>query len=328
MAALKRVVAWLLAAALSLVIVTGGVFVYAKGQYEAPGPLAEDKTLVIDPGTSVQAIGETLADAGVISDPRLFFFGARLTDQARALKAGEYLFPAQVSVENSIAILVNGKTVQHRVTVPEGTASVEAIRILEGERLLTGDIDAVPAEGSLLPETYSYTRGETRGELIGRMQAAMDALVAELWADRREGLPFDTPEDAVILASIVQKESGILSEKPLIAGVFVNRLERGMRLQSDPTVIYGMTKGEPLGRKLFRNDLRRESPWNTYRINGLPPTPITNPGRAALEAVLDPEETDYLYFVADGSGGHAFARTLAEHNRNVAKWRKIRDGGE
>jgi len=326
MGAAKRVLARLFAVSCAGLVVAAGVFLYAKGRFEAPGPLDTDKAVVIEPGSGVGVIAEQLAQAGIVADPDLFALGARVTERARSLKAGEFLFPAAVSMDRAIDILVEGKTVQHRVTVPEGTASVEVVALLAAEPLLNGTIQTIPDEGSLLPETYAYSRGEERIAVIARMQAAMTETVAALWADRDADLPFETVEEAVILASIVQKESGLDSEKPLIAGVFVNRLRRGMRLQSDPTVIYGMTKGEPLGRRLFRGDLRRETPWNTYRIAELPPTPITNPGRAALAAVMKPAKTDYLYFVADGTGGHAFARTLAEHNRNVAAWRRIRDG--
>jgi UPF0755 protein len=184
-------------------------------------------------------------------------------------------------------------------------------------------VTLAPAEGSLLPETYSYSRGEARDEIITRMQAAHRAALDELWAGRAKDLPFATPEEAVILASIVEKETGLADERPRVAAVFVNRLRRGMRLQSDPTVIYGVSGGEPLGRGLRASELRGETPYNTYVIRGLPPTPIANPGKAALAAVLNPPQTDELYFVADGTGGHAFAKTLAEHSRNVARWRQI-----
>jgi UPF0755 protein len=195
--------------------------------------------------------------------------------------------------------------------------------------VLVGDMpEAPPGEGELLPETYMFARGTTRTEIIERMRSDMAALLAELWESRQEGLPLESPEEALILASIIEKETAVPDEYGLVAGVFVNRLRRGMLLQTDPTVIYAITRGEgPLGRQLLRRDLEVDDPYNTYRYPGLPPGPIANPGRGALEAALDPAETDYLYFVADGTGGHAFARTLDEHNRNAARWRRIRDGG-
>jgi len=190
--------------------------------------------------------------------------------------------------------------------------------------VLTGDITRLPPEGRLLPETYLVDRGTSRQAVIDRMEAAQDALIADLWPNRADDLPFDTPEEAIILASVVEKETGIAHERPLVAAVFVNRMRRGMRLQSDPTIIYGLTQGEPLGRGIRRSELDSTSnPYNTYQIDGLPPTPIANPGREAIAAVLNPPDSAYLFFVADGTGGHAFSETYAEHNRHVARWRRI-----
>jgi UPF0755 protein len=272
-------------------------------------------------------VANQLAEEGVIRSPLLFRAGARVTGQATQLKAGEYAFPAGVSPKRALAIVVSGKTVARALTIPEGLTSHEVVARIREAPALTGEIAEVPDEGELLPETYHYQRGDSRSELLQRMRASMDRVVAELWPERAQDLPYDSKQAAVTLASIVEKETAVPDERALVAGVFVNRLERGMRLQSDPTVSYALTEGEEdLGRALTRADWKVEHPYNTYRISGLPPGPIANPGRAALEAALNPAETEYLYFVADGSGGHAFAKTLREHNRNVAEWRKVRDG--
>jgi UPF0755 protein len=262
----------------------------------------------------------------VIEHPLLFVAGARLTDRAARLKAGEFAFPAGVSAERALDIVVSGKTVARKLTVPEGLTSREIVRLVRAAEGLTGAIDAVPAQGTLLPETYHYRYGDRRSDLIDRMRTAQDALLAELWPKRAEDLPYEDRRDAVILASIVEGETAAPGERALVAGVFVNRLERGMRLQSDPTVRFALTEGErELDRALTRQDWKLEHPYNTYRIDGLPPGPINHPGRKAIEAALNPADTDYLYFVADGTGGHAFAETLREHNRNVAEWRRVRD---
>ena len=227
-------------------------------------------------------------------------------------------------MEEVIEILRSGETLVHRLTVPEGLTSREIVALVNGAEKLSGEIAELPAEGSLLPDTYHFARGDDRGELVARMRQAQADLMSSLWKERAENLPLASPEEAIILASIVEKETGLAEERNLVAGVFVNRLNKKMRLQSDPTVVYGVTMGKaPLGRPLSRKDLKTKTPYNTYTNAGLPPGPIANPGRAALEAVLQPTKTDHLYFVADGSGGHAFAKTLAQHNRNVAKWRKL-----
>jgi UPF0755 protein len=276
-------------------------------------------------GAGVDTIAVTLEEAGVISDPLIFQIGVRLFGETRNLKAGEYQFPAAVSMRDAVGILVEGKTVVRRLTLPEGVLSAEAVNLLEKAEGLVGTIEAVPSEGSLLPETYYYQRGDDRAMLVERMRTSMDGLMAELWPQRNPNLPLQTPEEAIILASIVEKETGVAEERPVVASVFVNRLAKGMRLQSDPTVVYGITDGDgPLGRPLTRKDLDTETPYNTYQIEGLPPGPIANPGRDAIMAVLNPAQTEFFYFVADGSGGHAFAATLQEHNQNVARWRKLR----
>lgn len=232
--------------------------------------------------------------------------------------------PAEVAAPAAYLDVAEADDIRWRVTLAEGVTSWQVVDALKRADFLSGEIGAVPPEGSLAPDSYEVERGADRAALLAEMAARQVATMAELWATRAEGLPYDTPEEAMIMASIVEKETGIAEERKRVASVFINRLEQGMRLQTDPTVIYGVTKGEGvLGRGLRQSELRRETPYNTYIIDGLPPTPIANPGRLSIEAALNPDKTDDLYFVADGSGGHAFAKTLAEHNENVAKWRKI-----
>jgi UPF0755 protein len=319
---------------LVLAIAGGGLTaLWAYNEFERPGPLGEETTVVFPNGVSLNEIAAQLAEAGVIERPLLFKLGVRVSGAARGLRAGEFAFAAGISARGVMEALVEGRTVVRRITVPEGWMTYQILELVAAADGLEGEVPDGFAEGALLPETYHFSLGESRAEVTGRMAAAMLDAVGELWPGRAEGLPFDTPEDAVILASIVEKETGFSGERAHIAGVFINRLRKGMRLQSDPTVIYAITKGQSqLDRPIRRSELERDDPYNTYVIYGLPPTPIANPGRAALEAVLNPLATKDLYFVADGSGGHVFARTLAEHNRNVAKWRQIekalRDAGE
>nr|WP_276570060.1 endolytic transglycosylase MltG [Rhodovibrio salinarum] len=277
-------------------------------------------------GSGLNAIAQQLANEGVIRSPLIFRLGARVTGQATQLKAGEYAFPAQVSPKQALQIVVSGKTVARTLTIPEGLTSHEVVARIRAAPALTGEISQVPDEGELLPETYHYQRGDRRADLLQRMRAGMTRTLDRLWPKRAKNLPFDSKRAAITLASIVEKETAVPAERALVAGVFVNRLERGMRLQSDPTVRFALTEGEAeLGRPLTRADWDVDNPYNTYQNAGLPPGPIANPGPAALKAALNPAETDYLYFVADGNGGHAFAKTLREHNRNVAEWRKVRD---
>jgi len=292
-----------------------------------PGPLLEPATVVIPSGSSVAAIADDLARAGVVGNPDFVMWRARWRGEAHLLKAGEYVFAAGVSIDEVLDKMIAGDTVAHRVTVPEGRTIREVIAILEANDVLEGEITEVPPEGSILPETYHFERGETRQQVLDRMMAALDQALAELWEARQDDLPIATPEEAVILASIVEKETGLAEERPHIAGVFVNRLNRGMRLQSDPTVIYALTQGEEeLGRALLRSDWEYDDPYNTYVYAGLPPGPIANPGRDAIAAVLNPLATSDIYFVADGTGGHAFAETLAEHNRNFQAYKALQSG--
>lgn len=306
------------------VILTGALLYFGKTEFDAPGPLTAEKDVLIPTASGLGAIAGLLEGEGVIEDRYVFIGGVTAYRQGRRLKAGEYAFQPGMSMREVMDLLVSGKALMHQVTLPEGLTSQQIVeRLLRDERL-TGEISEVPAEGTLLPETYSYSRGTTRQQIIEQMQAAHSRAVEAVWANRRADLPVSTPQELVTLASIVEKETGKADERPRVAAVFVNRLETGMRLQSDPTVIYGVVGGKgTLGRAIRRSDLDASNPYNTYRIDGLPPGPIANPGRAALEAVATPSETDELYFVADGTGGHVFAKTLDEHNRNVAAWRRI-----
>lgn len=299
---------------------------WAWSVYYSPGPPAQndESTIVTLPsGSGVSAIAARLKNAGVIRSVDMFKAAATLTGADRRLRAGEYEVPSRASLKTVIGLLTDGRVVRHFVTIPEGWSSAQAVDILNAEPVLTGTIDEIPEEGSLWAETYEVTRGETRQAVIARMQRAAEENLAELWAARSPETVVRTPEEAVILASIVEKETGVGAERPRVAAVFSNRIRLGMRLESDPTIIYGITQGRPLGRGIRRSELERDTGYNTYLIDGLPPTPISNPGRQSLEAVLNPPRTDDLFFVADGTGGHAFARTYEEHLRNVARWRAI-----
>lgn len=288
----------------------------------APAPEGPPQTLIIGQGQGAAAIGAQLQAAGLVRDRRLFRLAVKLKGAGPNLRAGEFRLPGGLSARAMVDHLLTAQPVQHKLTVAEGLTSAMIHRLVADAALLSGPPGPVPAEGSLLPETYFFTRGTARQELLKRMAAAQAQALSELWPMRDPGLPVDSPEEAVILASIVEKETAVPDERARVAAVFVNRLNRGMRLQSDPTVIYAVSRGDPLERPLSRRDLRSDDPYNTYRHGGLPPGPIANPGRAAIEAVLRPARTAELYFVADGQGGHAFATTLEEHNRNVADWRR------
>lgn len=308
-------------------IVLAGVIGWGVSRYRAEGPHEAPVQVQIPRGATLGEAAGILDEAGVIADPRIFRLGARYQGLAARIQAGEFEVPAGASMEDVLRCLVDQSTcerVEYPITVVEGATSWEVVQQLRAAEVLTGEIEAIPPEGSLAPDTYNASRGDSRARLIETMQAAQRRLLEEAWAARDPDLPVETPEEALILASIVEKETGVPEERGRVAGVFVNRLERGMPLQTDPTVIYGITQGKgPLGRGLRRSELDAETPYNTYLIKGLPPTPIANPGAESIRAAVNPVETDYLYFVADGSGGHAFAETYSEHRRNVAKWRRI-----
>lgn len=315
---------------LSLLLILGGLAggaAYFLSQFwNAEGPFDTDQTFIVDRGESLGSVASALETRGLVGNATIFKLAARLEQKGGRIKAGEYLIPAASTPSQIISILESGQAVQRRLRVADGSLVYEVWETISAVETLTGDMPEPVAEGTLLPETYFYTLNENRENVVARMQNAMTTTVEELWPSRQEDLPINSAEEAIILASIVEKETGLSEERPQVAGVFVNRLRIGMRLQSDPTTIFALTKGkEPLGRALLRRDLTIEDPYNTYFIAGLPPGPIANPSRASIEAVLNPAEHDYLYFVADGTGGHAFARTLQEHNRNVAAWRKVQN---
>ena len=287
-----------------------------------PGPSAGRTSVILPPGEGVRGVARDLARARVVRSATVFAIAAEFSGAGHSLKAGEYAFAQRESLAHVLDAIRRGMIVRRFVTVPEGLSAVQVADILAADTVLSGPTP-VPPEGSILPETYQVRRGESRAAVEARMQRARDDLVAKLWATRMPGLPYRDPEQAVILASVVEKETALPTERPMVAAVFLNRLRQGMRLGSDPTVIYGLTRGRPLGHGLTVSELDSDTPWNTYRVGGLPATPIGNPGKASLEAALAPAKTDDLYFVADGTGGHAFSATLEEHQRNVARWRAI-----
>lgn len=311
--------------AVILALVMAGLAALNFSMFYRSGPLQVETTVVIPKGASLTRISEILEREGIISFQPSFYWTGRLSGVAGDLKAGEYLIPEAASQAQILKILRKGETVLHKLMVPEGLTSREVVALLRAEDKLTGKIEEIPPEGSLLPETYLFSRGDSRASLINEMQESRQKLLNGLWEAYDFSLPFTSPKEAVTLASLVEEETAVPGERPLIAAVFINRLERGMKLQSDPTVVYGISGGVPLGERLKQSQLDAETPYNTYLIEGLPPGPISNPGRAALEAVFNPAQTNALYFVADGKGGHVFAATLEEHNRNVARWRKIRE---
>lgn len=323
---------FLLALVFFLVVIVSaagaGLFFFAKYEFEKSGPVKtvqqEETVITIPKGVGVSTIASQLEDQGLISNAILFRLGVKYHEAEQSLKAGEYAIPAQASMFEIMDILREGKSILYKLTVPEGLTSAQIMRLVEAHDMLVGDMpEVLPDEGSLLPETYLFQRGMQRTELIAQMGSDAQKIIEELWSSRAENLPFDTKEEAINLASIVEKETAVADERPRVAAVFVNRLKRGMRLESDPTIIYGLTGGEPLGRGLRRSELDKPNKYNTYQIDGLPPTPIANPGRASIAAVLNPAVTKDLYFVADGTGGHAFATSYREHQRNVAAWRRI-----
>ena len=288
------------------------------------GPLAKAKVVNIPKGSSTIDIANRLSEQGVVDSSIMAMLGMTAVRLGFDVdpKAGEYEFAAGSSLIDVLRKIKTGRTLFYKVSMPEGFTAWQVVERLNANEVLVGEIEEAPSEGELLPDTYLFARGGTRQSIIVQMRTAQKKLMEKLWPARAKGLPYKTPEEALILASIVEKETGKADERAQVAAVFVNRLRKGMRLQSDPTIIYGITKGQgKLDRPIRRGDIRRKTDYNTYQINGLPPTPIANPGKASIEAVLNPVETEHLYFVADGSGGHVFAKTLAQHNANVRKWR-------
>jgi peptidoglycan lytic transglycosylase G len=317
---LSRVLVSLATILLIVSALAGAAALYAKTIFDAPGPLAENRILEVSRGTRTPEIARNLKQAGIISDDKVFLAAAYVTGNYRRMKAGEYLFQKNASMADVMSLIISGKELVYKVTVPEGWTTAQVIDRVSAHESLVGEIGDLPPEGAILPETYIFRRGMTRDGLIRQMRSAQEKLFDEIWAGRAPGLPFKTKEEALILASIVEKETSVPAERPQVAAVFINRLRAGMRLQSDPTIIYGITQGKTkLERPILRSDIDAATPYNTYRIAGLPPTPIANPGRESIAAVLNPIDTKDLYFVADGSGGHVFAATLEEHRKNVRK---------
>lgn len=306
------------------VLVLGGIVYWGKASFDEPGPLAQDTTVMINRNQGISEIADTLARAGAISDANVFKAGVAAYGAKERMRYGEYAIPAGSSMRDVMEIIVSGKSIEHAFTAPEGLTSLQIVQRLRDQPLLTGDVKEAPPEGSLLPETYKFTRGASREQMIARMRQLREQVVEEIWEKRDPSVKLKSPDELVIMASLIEKETGVPEERPQVAAVFANRLAKGMRLQSDPTIVYGLVGGRgTLGRSLTRADIQSKTPYNTYVVRGLPAGPIANPGRDSLEAAARPAKTGDLYFVADGSGGHAFGKTLAEHNRNVANWRKI-----
>jgi UPF0755 protein len=310
-----------------LIVVTvavGGAMYVGKQRFETPGPLTEDKIVNIPRGLGIRDIADVLQREGVIDQPWVFIGGVLVLKARGELKSGEYQFTKGASLADVVTTIIENKVVQHSLTIPEGLTSEQIVAKLLETDALAGQIKEFPHEGTLLPETYKFTRGMTREQIIQRMQQAHKRLLQEIWEHRMQDLPVKTPEQLVILASIVEKETGRPDERSRVASVFVNRLKSKMRLQSDPTIIYGLTGGKgSLGRPILKSEIEQPTPYNTYLIDGLPPGPIANPGRASLEAAANPARTKDLYFVADGNGGHLFSETYDQHQKNVARLRAI-----
>jgi len=306
-------------------LLVGGVFFYGKKTIEAKGPLAEDKVVNIPPRAGMTDIGDILQRNGVITADRWTFIGSVLALNARSgLKSGEYLFQKNASLRDVINTIVEGKVVQHAITIPEGLTSEQIVARIQDNDIFAGSLKEQPREGTLLPDTYNFPRGTPRDQVIQRMQHAQKRVLADVWARRNPDIPVRTPEQLVTLASIVEKETGKADERSRVAAVFTNRLRQRIKLQSDPTIIYGLVGGKgTLGRPIKRSEIQQPSPYNTYVIEGLPPGPIANPGRASLEATANPARTRDLFFVADGTGGHTFTETYDQHQKGVAKLRAM-----
>jgi len=317
---MRRLATWAILAAALLLAVIASNFIYG---WTAAGPLERETSVVIKPGSSITSAAQQLEKTGVVKSASAFVSRAKVFGASSTIKAGEFVIPAKASNSDILSILTRGKTVQRMVTIPEGIPSIMVYeRIMANDRL-SGSI-SIPAEGSVLPDSYAFDKNEPRADVLQRMQDAMTKTIAELWPERSADTAVRTPLEALTLASIVEKETALKSELRIVAGVYSNRLRTGMRLQADPTIIYPITKGKPLGRRILRSEITDVNDYNTYAMAGLPKGPIANPSRAAIAAVLNPQKTSALYFVADGKGGHVFADTLQEHNANVAKWYALR----
>ena len=317
---MSRMLKWLLIVPALLIALVGGNFIYG---WHASGPSAREVMVVVKSGSGIRLVAKQLQKSGLVKSADAFVNRARIFGASSTIKAGEFLIPAAASNADILSILTGGKTVQRMVTVPEGMPSIMIFDRLMANDMLTGSIP-VPAEGSILPDSYAFDKGETRAAVVQRMQAAMTQTMAELWPKKSADSVVKTQAEALTLASIVEKETSKKSELKTVAGVYSNRLKMGMMLQADPTIIYPMTKGKPLGRRIRQSEIAAVNDYNTYAMVGLPKGPIANPSRAAIEAVLNPAKTKALFFVADGKSGHVFAKTLKEHNFNVEKWYAIR----
>ena len=314
---------------IALAVLMAGVVEWAISAWDVPGPQARAGTqtiVLILPRSRTHDVARLLADQGVVKYALLFEFDARLKGTASQLKAGEYAIPSTASMDVIASILASGKSIQHKLTVAEGLTSDMVWNLVKNDPELAGDAGPLPAEGTLLPETYLFTRGETRAHLLAKMAAAQARLLEEKWPARTSGLPVKSVNQAITLASLVEKESALPEERRHVASVFVNRLNLGMKLQSDPTIIYDVSRGYPLGRGIRQSELAAATPHNTYVIAGLPPGPICNPGKDSLDAVLNPEQTKDLYFVATGRGGHVFSATVEGQAKNVAAYRAFEHG--
>lgn len=306
-----------------LILALVGAAFWAAQLWGGAGPGTRNVSLMVAQGSTLTAAARELEKQGAIRNADLFLAMARIFGDDTPIQAGEYRIPARISQSDILKMLQGGRTLQRFVMIPEGMPSILVHERLMAAEQLKGEVD-VPIEGSILPDSYAYNRGDTRQAVLDRMQSAMDRYLAEAWERRKPNIAVNTPQEALILASIVEKETGKPEERRMVAGVYSNRLKRGMPLQADPTVIYPVTRGKPLGRRILRSELQAKNGYNTYAMAGLPEGPIANPGRASIDAVLDPETTNALYFVADGTGGHIFADTLEQHNANVQKWYALR----
>ncbi|HKT85186.1 MAG TPA: endolytic transglycosylase MltG [Novosphingobium sp.] len=312
---------WIVVAAIAIAaLIALGSFL---GGWYGSGPLRRDRTFIVPEGASLTAASTRLEQQGIIRSASGFSLRARILGGGRAIKAGEFAVPAHASQARVLAIITSDNVIRRFITIPEGMPSIMVQERLMAVGQLSGEIP-VPHEGSVLPDSYAFQSGDSREDVLRRMQAAMSRTLKELWAGRAKDIAVKTPEEALILASIVEKETGKPSERRMVAGLYSNRLKQGMLLQADPTIIYPITRGKPLGRRIRQSEIQAINDYNTYTMVGLPRQPITNPGKASIEAVLNPAQTDALYMVADGTGGHVFASTLAEHNENVKKWFAIR----
>ncbi|MEI9997158.1 MAG: endolytic transglycosylase MltG [Rhizomicrobium sp.] len=314
----------ILAVLVLLAVIVAGAFEWETFNFSAPEPAArngKETVLLIKPGDGIKAISEKLEAAGVVKHALLFQIGVRWRQATGKLKAGEYAIPSRASMRDIMAIFIAGKAIEHKLTAAEGLTSDMIARLINADPVLQGPPVAVPEEGTLLPETYLFMRGDTRQQIVARMRKAQKQVIARLWPKRDADLPYTTVREAIILASIVEKETSLPAERRHIAAIFVNRLRTGMKLQSDPTIIYSITGGYPLGRGIRASELARVTPYNSYAVAGLPPTPICNPGKDSIDAVLNPGTSKDLYFVASGSGGHYFSATIADQTRHVAELR-------